>query len=192
MPQASSSSSALPLLSTPLGSPPPYSPEPPAPDTEPPILSRCAASTPHLHSPPQSPHLSHIYPQSSSSSRRPSTSGLQSQIRGRLRSQSANARSETDDGDTDTAASGDDSIIHRPRPREHLREQSREQSRSWSLRERLFGKRKGRADASERARLITTARGVVGAGETETESDDAVSTHIYHINMNRRDTRSLR
>lgn len=186
MQQASSSSSALPLPSPPLGSPPPYSPEPPAVDTESPFLARRAASSPHLQSPPHSPRLSHVYPQSFASSRRPSASALpaqsQSQLRPRLRSQSINARIETDDDDTDTALSGEDAVSYRPRSREQPREQPREQ-RTWTLRERLFGKGKGRADATERVRFITTARGMVGAGETETESDDAVSVHTACISI---------
>ena len=184
MSQASPNSAALPPSSSPRGSPPPYSPNPPAFDAGLPTLARRAASSPHLHSPPQSPQLSHIYPQSSANSRRPSASGLPSQVRCRLRSQSANARAETDDEDTDTALSGDDTIVYRARSRERLRERAQQQSRPWSLRERLFGKGGGRADAAERARLISTARGVAGAGETETESDDAVSIHISRIKMN--------
>lgn len=180
-PQASSSSSALPIQSArnPLdrGSPPPYTPEPPSLDPNSPFLAKRATSSPHLQSPPHSPHIAHVYPQSHSSSRRPSSSALQSHPRSRLRLRSGNAniRVETEDDDTDTCSSGDDAVAYRSRERGQPLEQVEEQTFAHMLRERLFGKGKGRADAAERVRSITTAPGVVGAGETETESDDVVS-----------------
>lgn len=44
-----------------------------------------------------------------------------------------------------------------------------------TLRARLLGVAKGKGRAEDDARLITTAPGMVGAGETETEGEDAVS-----------------
>lgn len=84
------------------------------------------------------------------------------------------ARVETDDDDTDTA-SGDDAVVYRSREPERPREHEREHSLAATLRERLFGKGKDRADAHGRVRFITTVPGMAGAGETETESEDVVS-----------------
>ncbi|KAI0804659.1 hypothetical protein BC629DRAFT_1241975, partial [Irpex lacteus] len=64
--------------------------------------------------------------------------------------------------DTDAATSGDDTVVYRS-PRQTI---------AGSLRERLFGKGKARADHGERTRLISTTPGVHGAGETETEGED--------------------
>ena len=183
--QASTSSSAPPLrtLRSALnrGSPPPYSPEPPAIDASSPFLTKRAASSPHLHSPPQSPHIPHIYPQSHASSRRPSASGLHSQTRSQLRSRivQPQVRSETEDDDADMCLSGDDAVVYKARQRGRLREQEQDSGYTRMLRERLFGKGKSRADAADRVRFITTAPGMAGAGETETESDDAVSPSLH-------------
>ncbi len=49
---------------------------------------------------------------------------------------------------------------------------SSERGQPGTLRERLFGM--GRVDAAS-VRLVTTAPGVSGAGETETEGEDLVS-----------------
>lgn len=72
---------------------------------------------------------------------------------------------ETDEDDDGSDASGDERVTY----------QSTGPSLAGTLRERLFGKGKGRADAADRIRPITTAPGVVGAGETETEGEDPVS-----------------
>lgn len=181
--QASSSSSALsarltlgPPRRTP-GSPPPYSPEPPEVGPNSPFLAKRAASTPHLHSPPMSPAALHVYPHSHGNSRRPSSTALYSHSPSALRPRAPPAQEETDD-DTDGCTSGDDAVVYR----------STQATLAGSLRERLFGKGKGRADNHERVRLISTAPGVLGAGETETESEDAVSNIssivlqvIYHM-----------
>lgn len=156
------------------GSPPPYSPEPPLVNLGSPFLAKRAASTPHLQSPPLSPHTPHTYPHSHASSRRPSTSALC-----QPRARSAYPRVETDEDETDTAPSGDDAVIYRARDR--TREREPEPSFASTLRERLFGKGQGRADAGERVRFITTARGAVGAGETETESEEVRAYILLYI-----------
>lgn len=48
-----------------------------------------------------------------------------------------------------------------------------------TLRARLLGVSKGKGRAEDDARPITTAPGIVGAGETETEGEDAVSLIIH-------------
>lgn len=90
-----------------------------------------------------------------------------------MRQRAAYARSETEEDDTDTALSGDDAVFYRARQR------AQEPGLGATLRERLFGKGKGRADASGRVRFITTAPGLRGAGETETEGEDGVSLQLF-------------
>ncbi|EKM51130.1 uncharacterized protein PHACADRAFT_199963 [Phanerochaete carnosa HHB-10118-sp] len=157
-----------------LGSPPPYSPEPPEIDPNSPFLAKRAASSPHLQSPPLSPDSPHVYSQSHPTLRRPSSSALRTSGHSSVRARSMHARVETDEDDTDTA-SGDDAVVYRSRERERPPSREREPSLAEILRERLFGKGKGRSDVPERVRFITTVPGVLGAGETETESEDAVS-----------------
>ena len=80
-------------------------------------------------------------------------------------------RADTDDdeGASESTASADEGVTYR----------SPEPSLAGTLRERLFGKGKGRADGMARVRSITTAPGVLGAGETETEGDsDSVSAAL--------------
>lgn len=143
------------------GSPPPYSPTPPNP---PPLqaessssslfLTRRAASSPHINSPPSSPTFSS---HSAEPSRRPSTITLHAR-----RSRQFYDRVETsDDPDTDASLS-EDTVIYT----------STRMSLAGSLRARLLGKGKARADE---VRPISTAPGVIGAGETETEGEDTVS-----------------
>lgn len=148
------------------GSPPPYSLDPPEANPNSPFLAKRAASSPHL-SPPSSPHDLPVYPRSHGGSRRPSSSNLNSYAPSQMRQRAAYARSETEEDDTDTALSGDDAVFYRAKQR------ASEPGLAATLRERLFGKGKGRADASGRVRFITTAPGLRGAGETETEGEDA-------------------
>ncbi|KAK7681851.1 hypothetical protein QCA50_015198 [Cerrena zonata] len=141
------------------GSPPPYSPTPPDPPpaqqaecSNPQFLSRRSASSPHINSPPSSPTFG---PYSAESSRRPSTIALHTR-----RSRQFYARVETsDDPDTDASLS-EDTVIYT----------STRLSLAGTLRARLLGKGKGRAD--DAMRPISTAPGVIGAGETETEGED--------------------
>lgn len=57
-------------------------------------------------------------------------------------------------------------------------------SLAGTLRARLLGKGKGRAD--DAMRPISTAPGVIGAGETETEGEDTVSTYLNYMLLNPR------
>ncbi|KAF7798778.1 hypothetical protein EIP86_010003 [Pleurotus ostreatoroseus] len=146
------------------GSPPPYTPEP---DPNVPILSRRSASSPHLQSHNLGPRSFSPQVQSHTSSRRQSSAALQSLPHAsgaHLRHRPGYAAVETEDDRSES--SGDDGGVTY---------QSSGPSLAGSLRERLFGKGKGRADSSERLRPITTAPGVIGAGETETEGEDPVS-----------------
>ena len=154
----------------PPGSPPPYSLTPPETDPNAPFLFKRAASSPHLHSPPQSPPLQY-YPHSGSSSRIPSSSTLQLHT---PRSRPAYHHADTsDDPDTDADASmSEDTIIYT----------STQPTLAGTLRARLLGKGKGRADDT-RMRPISTAPGVIGAGETETEGEDSVSFKTAHANI---------
>lgn len=151
----------------PPGSPPPYSPTPPETDPSSPFLFRRAASSPHLHSPPQSPALQY-YQHSSSSSRIPS-SAMHTR---RTRLAYANADT-SDDPDTDADASmSEDTVIYT----------SSQPTLTGTLRARLLGKGNGRAD-DIRTRPISTAPGVIGAGETETEGEEPVSFVIRHSTL---------
>lgn len=159
------------------GSPPPYSPEPPESVPLSPFLVRRSSSTPHLNSPPPpgaEPRLSNTHSYSQTNSRNPSSSALYSHPAPRHRA--SFSREETDE-DTDAATSGDDTVVYRS-PRQTI---------AGSLRERLFGKGKARADHGERTRLISTTPGVHGAGETETEGEDTVSnistTALHSISL---------
>ncbi|KAI0683847.1 hypothetical protein BC835DRAFT_700005 [Cytidiella melzeri] len=163
-PVASSSSPALAsqeaVTQNATGSPPPYSAEPHGPAANSPFLARRSSSTPHLQSPPTPSDTLLIHPHSQSSSRRPSSSTLYNHSAPRSRVNFT--REETDD-ETEECTSGDDAVVYR----------SLQPAVSGSIRERLFGKGKGRADHSERVRMISTAPGVCGAGETETEGEEA-------------------
>ncbi|CAL1702625.1 unnamed protein product [Somion occarium] len=150
------------------GSPPPYSPTPPEPpeclqssstNSASPFLAKRAASTPHLHSPPLSPSFP-AHPHSIESSRRPSTSTLHAR-------RARHAYETSDDPDTDASMSEDTVIYTSTQP-----------SLAGTLRARLFGKGKGRADFEERMRPISTTPGVLGAGETETEGEDSSPRHL--------------
>ncbi|PSR77739.1 hypothetical protein PHLCEN_2v7723 [Hermanssonia centrifuga] len=147
------------------GSPPPYSPEPPELDATSPFLAKRAASSPHLHSPPLSRSSLHVYPRSQANSRRPSTSALHP-LAHPTRHRPTYTRPDTDDdedgGRASDPQSGDETMVRR----------SSERGQPGTLRERLFGM--GRVDAAS-VRLVTTAPGVSGAGETETEGEDLVS-----------------
>lgn len=144
------------------GSPPPYTPEP---DPNSPFLAKRAVSSPHLHSPPQAPTELYNYPRSHASSRRPSSSAIHTHNHG-ARHRPVYIRPETDDeAISESTASADEGVMYR----------SPEPSLAGTLRERLFGKGKSRTEGTERVRPITTAPGVLGAGETETESEEAVS-----------------
>lgn len=160
------------------GSPPPYTPEPPELDPNSPFLAKRAVSSPHLHSPPQSPGAAHVYPHSHASSRRPSSStallshtllshGMHTHTHASgSRHRTTYARMETDEDEgSESAPSGEERVTY----------MSSGPSIAGTLRERLFGKGKGRANISEQCHSITTAPGVVGAGETETEGEDSVS-----------------
>jgi hypothetical protein len=155
------------------GSPPPYTSE--LPETSPgsPFLARRSSSTPHLHSPPMHSAILPVYPRSQNNSRQSSSSTINAHAV--PRSRAIYTREETDD-DTDNCTSGDDAIMY----------QSPQSDAADSLRERLFNKGKARANNSARVRLISTAPGVRGAGETETESEETVSNKyqiqvIYHL-----------
>ncbi|KAI0338692.1 hypothetical protein BDW22DRAFT_1337269 [Trametopsis cervina] len=162
--EASGSSSTLPSSQNPAtispGSPPPYSAEPPEPEPNSPFLVKRSSSTPHLHPPPVPSPVPTIQSQSHNTSRRPSAAALY--VHPPPRSRTVQPREETDE-DTDACTSGDDAVVYR----------SPRSTPTGSLRERLFGIVKGRADNGARVRLISTAPGVRGAGETETEGEDA-------------------
>ena len=178
---ASSSSSATPiaLARRPIttdsdpGSPPPYTPEPPALDPNSPFLAKRAVSSPHLHSPPQSPSALLVYPHSHTSSRRQSSCALHTHNHahghGRRRTAFSHADTDEDDGEeaSESTASADEAVTY----------VSSAPSLADTLRERLFGKGKGRTGL----RPITTAPGVLGAGETETESEDSVSVLLGYV-----------
>ena len=145
------------------GSPPPYSatpPEPPAPQAESSnsqFLTRRSASSPHINSPPSSPTFESSH--SAEPSRRPSAISFHPR-----RSRHFYDRVETsDDPDTDASLS-EDTVVYT----------STRLSLAGTLRARLLGKGKARAD--ETSRPISTAPGVIGAGETETEGEDTVSS----------------
>ena len=143
------------------GSPPPYSPEPPESTPNSPFLVKRSSSTPHLNSPPLLGATISPYPRSQANSRRPSSSALFAHPL--PRSRASYTREETDD-DADTVTSGDDAVVYRsPQP-----------TIAGSLRERLFGNGQPHHH-NERRRMISTTRGVRGAGETEPEGEDAVS-----------------
>ncbi|TCD70389.1 hypothetical protein EIP91_003743 [Steccherinum ochraceum] len=163
-PSGSTSGQATPRSRSPgpPGSPPPYSLTPPETDPNSPFLFKRAASSPHLHSPPQSPAPLHQYPHSSSSSRIPSSSTLHPPQRAARHTYSHHADT-SDDPDTDADASmSEDTVIYT----------SSQPTLAGTLRARLLGKGKGRADEG-RMRPISTALGVIGAGETETEGEES-------------------
>ncbi|KAI0078009.1 hypothetical protein K474DRAFT_1684013 [Panus rudis PR-1116 ss-1] len=138
--------------------PPPYSPTPPEVPghiVPPPFLVRRSSSTPHLHSPTEAASSSGYLP-ISEVPRRPSTSALHPRRSRNV--YSSQPRVETsDDADTDASLSEDTVIYTTTAP-----------SLAGTLRARLFGKDR----TNERLRPITTAPGIIGAGETETESED--------------------
>ncbi|KAH8105232.1 N-glycosylation protein-domain-containing protein [Cristinia sonorae] len=139
----------------PPGSPPPYSLTPPESDPNSPFLFKRAASSPHLRSPPQSPPLH--YPHSSSSSRIPSSSALNVQHQRYRQSYVHSDIYTSDDPDTDADAS--DTVMYTsPQP-----------TLAGTLRARLLGKGKGRADDT---RMRVEAMSATSAGETETEGED--------------------
>ena len=159
---SAASSSSTPRPPPDPGSPPPYTPEP---DPNSPFLAKRAVSSPHLHSPPQATSELYTYPNSHTSSRRPS-SALHIHGHG-PRHRPAYVRAETDEEEvSESTASADEGVMYR----------SPEPSLAGTLRERLFGKARSRNGEMGRVRSITTAPGVLGAGETETESEDAVSS----------------
>ncbi|KAI0084562.1 hypothetical protein BDY19DRAFT_997630 [Irpex rosettiformis] len=179
-PVAGSSSSSLPFQQDTSrrvpGSPPPYSPEPPDQAPSSPFLVKRSSSTPHLNSPPLPIAGLSTYSHSQDNSPRLASSALYGHSAPRPRA--SYSREETDD-DTDEVTSGDDTVMHR----------SLRSTPPGSLRERLFGNSKDRADYVERTRLISTTRGVRGAGETETEGEDAtVGMHALPVTLNRPDS----
>ncbi|KAI0922461.1 hypothetical protein AcV7_005990 [Taiwanofungus camphoratus] len=150
-------------MSAPSCSPPPYSLTPPDPNPAAPVPR--AASSPHLRAPP-SEHFSSSSSTPSSSSLAPCPIPAPQPQRGRasLSEPPLRIRADTSDEDPDAETPpSDDSILYT----------TSTLSFSGTLRSRLLGKRKGRAHEDTNVRPITTAPGVVGAGETETESEDS-------------------
>ena len=154
------------------GSPPPYSLTPPELDPNSPFLAKRSASSPHLQSPPSSPggpfqsYIPHIDNNNNNNNifRRPSSS---THLTHRPRHPYAQTDT-SDDQDTDT--SPEDTIIYT----------STHPTLAGTLRARFLGtpstKCQNRDQVElDRIRPITTAPGVIGAGETETEGEDSVS-----------------